>query len=75
MANNIKGITIEIGGSTQKLDQALKGVNTTAKSLQNELKAVNTALKLDPTNVEAAAKKQQLLTEAVKTTKEKVKTD
>ena len=41
MANNIKGITIEIGGSTQKLDQALKGVNTTAKSLQNELKAVN----------------------------------
>ena len=72
MANNIKGITIEIGGSTQKLDQALKGVNTTAKSLQNELKAVNTALKLDPTNVEAAAKKQQLLTEAGKTTKEKL---
>ena len=74
MAGNIKGITIEIGGSTTKLDQALKGVNTTARSLQNELKAVNQALKLDPKNVEAAERKQKLLTEAVANTKEKLET-
>lgn len=74
MANNIKGITIEIGGTTQKLDQALKDNEKTAKSLQNELKAVNAALKLDPTNIEAAQKKQELLTEAVENTKEKLNT-
>ncbi len=74
MGNSIKGITIEIGGSTQKLDQALKGNEKTAKSLQNELKAVNAALKLDPTNIEAAKKKQELLTAAVENTKEKLNT-
>lgn len=72
MANNIKGITIEIGGSTQQLDQVLKDSGKTARSLQNELKAVNAALKLDPTNIEAAKKKQELLTEAVNNTKEKL---
>ena len=46
MAGNIKGITIEIGGNTQKLDQALKSVNQTAKSLEKELKAVDKALKV-----------------------------
>lgn len=74
MGNNIKGITIEIGGSTQKLDQALKGNEKIAKSLQEQLKAVNTALKLDPTNMEAARKKQELLSDAVENTKEKLTT-
>ena len=32
MANNIKGITIEIGGDTTKLQNALKGVNGDLKS-------------------------------------------
>ena len=31
-ANRIKGITIEIGGDTTKLQTALKGVNTQVKS-------------------------------------------
>ena len=30
MAGNIKGITIEIGGDTQPLQDALKGVNKQA---------------------------------------------
>ena len=38
MANNIKGITIEIGGDTTKLQNALKGVNGDLKSTKNELK-------------------------------------
>jgi hypothetical protein len=32
MASNIKGITIEIGGNTSKLQDALKGVNKTIYS-------------------------------------------
>ena len=41
MANNIKGITIEIGGDTTKLQNALKGVNGDLKSTKNELKEVD----------------------------------
>lgn len=72
MAASIKGITIEIGGSTQKLDDALKKVNTTSKSLKDQLKAVNNALKLDPKNIELAAKKQELLKSSIENTKEKL---
>lgn len=73
MANNIKGITIEIGGDTSKLDKALSGVNGKAKVLQNELKAVNQALKLDPKNTELLEKKQQILAESIQNTQEKLK--
>ena len=41
MAANIKGITIEIGGDTTKLDKALSGVNKNTRSLQTELKQKN----------------------------------
>ena len=44
MANNIKGITIEIGGDTTKLQNALKGVNGDLKSTKNELKEVEKGL-------------------------------
>lgn len=41
MANRIKGITIEIGGDTSRLDKALIGVNNTIRSTQSSLKEVN----------------------------------
>ncbi|NFI02796.1 hypothetical protein FDB15_19015, partial [Clostridium botulinum] len=69
MASNIKGITVEIGGDTTKLDKALKGVNTSSRSLQGELKKVNVALKLDPTNVTLIKQKQDILRESVEKTK------
>lgn len=72
MANNIKGITIEIGGDTTKLDKALGNVNRNVESTQAELKEVKKLLKLDPKNTEALAQKQQLLTKAVGETKEKL---
>ena len=40
MANKIKGITIEIGGDTTKLDKALSGTNKQITTTQKELKAV-----------------------------------
>ena len=46
MASRIKGITIEIGGDTTKLQTALKGVNTEIRSTQRELKDVEKLLKL-----------------------------
>ena len=39
MANeNIKGITIQIGGDTSGLDKALKGINDEIKTTQTNLK-------------------------------------
>lgn len=74
MANNIKGITIQIGGDTTGLDKALKGVNGQAREAQNELKEVNKALKLDPTNVELLEQKQRALASAVAATAQKLET-
>lgn len=74
MANNIKGITVNIGGNTQGLDKALKGVNSQAASLQSELREVNRALKLDPTNTELLRQKQELLASSVTETKDKLQT-
>ena len=72
MANNIKGITIEIGGDTTKLDKALGSVNENVKSTQSELREVEKLLKLDPKNTEALEQKQKLLAKAVGETKEKL---
>ena len=47
---NIKGITIDIGGNTSKLEDALKNVNKVVYSANSELKQLNQALKLDPKN-------------------------
>lgn len=72
MAGKIKGITIEIGGDTTGLDKALKGTNAEIKRTQNELKDVNKALKLDPSNTELLEQKQRALADAVNATSEKL---
>ena len=61
MANRIKGITVEIGGDTTKLQTALKGVNGQIKSTQSALKYVEKLLKLDPTNTTLLAFEQAQL--------------
>ncbi|SCJ14856.1 Phage-related minor tail protein [uncultured Ruminococcus sp.] len=74
MANRIKGITVEIGGDTTKLQTALKGVNGQIKNTKSALKDVEKLLKLDPTNTNLLAQKQKLLTQAIGETKEKLAT-
>ena len=64
-SSNIKGITVEIGGDTGPLNEALKGVNKTSKDLQSELTQINKLLKLDPTNVTLLTQKQNVLNEAI----------
>ena len=73
-ANNLKGLTIEIGGDTTSLSNALKDVNKDISTIQANLRTVNSALKLDPSNVEAVAMKQELLSQAVDATREKLET-
>ena len=73
-ANRIKGITVEIGGDTTKLQTALKGVNTEIRNTQSQLKDVEKLLKLDLGNTELMAQKHRLLGDAVRETKEKLET-
>lgn len=72
MAGNIKGMTIEIGGNTAPLEQALKDVNKDLNSTQKELNQVNKLLKLDPTNTTLLKQKQELLGDQIKNTTTKL---
>lgn len=69
----IKGITIEIGGDTTKLQTALKQVNSQISQTQSNLKDINKLLKFDPGNAELLAQKQKNLSEAITATEEKLK--
>ena len=72
MAGNIKGITIEFRGDTTKLDKALRQINTETRNLDKELRLVDKALKFNPTSVDLWRQKQQLLSQKVAETKEKL---
>lgn len=73
MAEKIKGITIEIGGDTTKLGKAISDSESKSKALTGELREVNKMLKFDPTNVELITQKQQILTEQIEATSDKLK--
>lgn len=73
MSKGLKGITVTIDGNVTPLNQALSSVNANAKSLQTELKGVNSLLKLDPTNTDLLKQKQVILKEAVAETENKLK--
>ena len=73
-SKNIKGITIEIGGNTTKLESALKNVNKVVYSTNSELRQLNQALKFDPKNTELLAQKQEVLRNNIKATTERLNT-
>ncbi len=66
-SGRIKGITIEIGGETTGLQNALKDVNKQSDNLVKELKDVERLLKFDPGNVEALAQNNSYLHNKLKT--------
>ena len=70
--SNIKGITIQIGADTKGFKSGLAELNKSTKNLQNELKSVDKALKLDPTNTDLIKQKQGLLKDAIAETETKV---
>lgn len=72
MAGNVKGITIEFRGETTQLDKAISTINKETRNLDKELKNVDKALKFNPTNVDLWKQKQQILTEKIDDTKEKL---
>lgn len=73
MAGSIKGIIVEIGGDTSGLQKALSKVNSATSSLSKELRGINSLLKLDPKNTELVTQRQQVLSETIKDTENKLK--
>lgn len=72
MAENVKGIVVEIGGDTKGLSKALSSLNSEIRGTQSELNKVNRLLKLDPTNIDLLKQKEQLLGDQIKNTENKV---
>ena len=68
----VKGISIEIDGSTTKLQKALEDVDNSLRNTQKTLKDVDKLLKFDPKNTELLKQKQELLTRAVDDTKKRL---
>ena len=73
-AGRVKGITIEIGGDTTKLESALKSVNSEIKNTESKLKDVNKLLKMDPGNTQLLSQKYKTLQQEIGATKEKLAT-
>lgn len=69
----LKGITVEIGGDTTKLGDAILKARKSAKDLIGELRGVESLLKLDPTNTVLLAQKQDILAESIAGAKDKLK--
>ena len=74
MAENVKGIVVEIGGDTKGLSKAISSLNSEIRGTQSELNKVNRLLKLDPTNIDLLKQKEKLLGDQFKNT-EKIVTD
>lgn len=72
MAENVKGIVVEIGGDTKGLSKAISSLNGEIRGTQTELNKVNRLLKLDPTNIDLLKQKEQLLGDQIKKTENKV---
>lgn len=69
----IRGITIEIGGDTTKLQNSLKQVDSALSNTQYALKDINKLLKLNPGNTELLVQKQENLKKSIEETKERLR--
>lgn len=73
MAGLIKGITIEFGANTQKLNKALGGVQGQLNKTNSELKQIDRALKFNPGSTTLLKQKFELLSKSVQQTEDKLK--
>uniref|UniRef100_UPI00359C6693 phage tail tape measure protein n=1 Tax=Lactococcus garvieae TaxID=1363 RepID=UPI00359C6693 len=72
MGKKIQGITVAIGADTKGVTNGLKDIAKQSTSVNGELRDVERLLKLNPSNVELVAQKQQLLSKQVELTAKKL---
>lgn len=73
MATAYKGLVIELGADTSKLQSAMREVNAAAKSTQTELTQIKSALKFNPGNVTLLAQQTENLGNKAKQTEDKLR--
>ncbi len=69
----IKGLSIQIGADTIGLGKALKDVEEKSRSASSELRSINAAVKTVGDSAVLWRQKQELLTKAIESSREKVK--
>ena len=72
MAGFIKGITIEFGANTEKLNGALKNLNGKLNKTQAELRQIDRSLKFNPGNTALLQQKFKVLSQTVSQTQKKL---
>ena len=72
MAGNIKGLFVEIGADTSKLEAAFRSADNSIKSTQSQLRDLNRELKLNPGNTDLLRDKQKALASEISNTKDKL---
>lgn len=72
MAGFIKGITIEFGANTEKLNGALKNLNGKLNKTQAELRQIDRSLKFNPRNTALLEQKFKVLGNVVSQTQRKL---
>lgn len=73
MARGLRGITVKLGGDTSELKRSLNSAEKETKGLAQELKGVNSLLKLDPKNVTLLKQKEDILKKSIEETARKQK--
>ena len=69
----IRGLTIQLGAETTKLDKALKDAESRTRSACGELRQINSILKSGGDSAEMWKQKQEVLTTAIESSREKLK--
>lgn len=71
-SKQIKGITIEIGANTTKLDKAIGEIEKDSRKINTELREVDRTMKTSGESATLWKQKQTLLTQALESSKEKL---
>ena len=72
MAQKINGITIALNADTRGVTNGLKDLTDQSVTLSKQLKSVDALLKMDPGNAELMAKKQELLSQSVDVSRQRL---
>lgn len=72
MAETIRGINVKIGSDTTGLGKALKDVNKKSRDIRSELRKVQRLLRFNPNDTRLLAQQQELLSQRVANTSEKL---
>lgn len=72
MATEYKGLTITFNADTRKFNSALREARSGARGITTELKLLEKGLKIDPTNTDLLARKQDVYRQKIQATRKEL---